>query len=441
MSLFGFLVRWGSMGLGAMLIAASVQSSLQFKPRDESAVAMSPDQVLALSGTTGDAFVQIDARLDPSTRVYDSCLNRPAFTTTDTNPIYNLDLDREDPAEELIGTTVAAHHPLMDGRIECQVVVERGGTDKQVQSYRILSPFQDTGGVVWVLSPRFYGEQDGDRWHASGSYRGPLSRFDDLKFNSTDLSHDASEIRAFARNELNFEIPADALVILDGNGRTPGEAPKVSFAAVEGTDGRLVVQCATPDLPIGTIQGMVEARPSDHTATLATMMGSASPGRAMLIDTTRTAASENARDVLAMRAGLIGGVVLLVFGAGTTALKIAIRRGRRRGLDRAMAGPFGAQNAMAHLSPQQAMALGIPTPGAMAAHRYTPGPQGASRPATGAHGAAYSTPSNPYAQGQPTPGAGTQGQGAPSDHDAALEAEMARWTDGQSGGNRGSRAA
>ena len=419
MSAFGFLVRWGSMGLGIVLLVGGAQTAMTYAPRDEHAQRITPDEALASAGSGDERFVLIDARLDPDSRVYSTGLARPALTVTNTNRVHRLDPDWQGAPDDLLGVTVVLDRDLMDAAIRCMHVRERGD-ERTLQSMRVLSPVQDTAGSVWVLSPSLTSDDAADAWQRRGNNQGPLSRFDDLGVNATGLSHTPEQIRAFTQQEFDFTIPHDATIVVDGHGRAGG-APMPSYAAVEGTDGNLIVRVTTEDLPKQGIEGMLDPRPLGNLdRTLASLVGASNPARAVLLDTARTAATENARDEAAIKVGLIGGTLLLAFGAGTTWLKHKLKRRGRNA-----ANPWADHAAQAH-----AAALGIPMPGA---------------PARSATGAFPSAQANPY---QPTPMPSRYAGPSPSDpvtrlgatarptspgasldpEDAALEAEIARWS-------------
>ncbi|MEZ6234234.1 MAG: hypothetical protein R3B68_08595 [Phycisphaerales bacterium] len=418
MSALGFLVRWGSMGLGIVLLVGGAQTAMTYSPRDENARSVTPGEALASIGSGDERFVSIDARLDPSTRVYSTGLASPALTLTNTNEVHILDPDWQGAPQELLGVTVSLDRGLRPG-ILCETVREQNGR-RTLQSVRALCRVEGTEGSVWVLSPGMSDEAATTAWRERGRYQGALSRFDDLNANAPHVSHTPAAIRDYVQRELNFTIPHDATIIFDGQGRAGG-SPMASYAAVEGTDGNLIVRCTTEDLPKHAVEGMLDPRPlSNHNRTLASLIGSSDPSRAVLLDTGRTAASENARDEAAIKVGLIGGTLLLAFGAGTTLLKHKLKRRRRDA-----ASPWASHAAQTH-----AAALGMPMPGA---------------PARSATGIYPPTQANPY---QPTPmptqyaGPGQTAStrpgsarpaAAPVDpEEAALEAEIARWSGGGS---------
>lgn len=414
MSLFGFVVRWGSMGLGAALLVGGIQRFATFTPRDEQARAATTTEILGLAGQDRDDFVTVEANLDAGVRVYDSYLTRPRFITADANQIHTLQPGKNTSRDDLVGTTVRVDHELVAARIECQIVRE-DSNGQSLQSLRVLSPVADTGGRLWALSPRFDGTSAADAWQDRGSFQGALTRFDDLRTNVSELGHEPREIRNYARDNLSIEIPADATVILDGQGRRDGDGSKVWYMAVAGTSGNLIVRGSSQNPPPGPFTGVVDPGSLQGWASdVARAIGSTTPSQAVLLDTTKTAASENARDRAAIQVGLIGGVGLFGFGFSTTALKHWTKKRRRAAR---------LTDAMGALSAAQAASLGIPRPG-------TPQPR--------AH--------NPYQQAPMPQMYGGPGRSAPaaapvkkSREDAALEAEMAKWTSGGPGPSQGNQ--
>ncbi|MCA9289189.1 MAG: hypothetical protein KDA05_11425 [Phycisphaerales bacterium] len=414
MSAFGFLVRWGSMGLGIVLLVGGAQTAMTYTPRDENAQAVTPTEALASVSSGDERFVSIDARLDPDTRVYSTGLSRPALTRTNTNQVHPIDPDWRGAPEELLGVTVSLDRGLRPG-ILCQTVREQNG-QRTLQSVRALCRVEGTEGSVWVLSPSMGDEGATAAWRERGHYQGALSRFDDLNANAPQVSHTPAAIRDYAQRELNFTIPHDATIIFDGQGRAGG-SPMASYAAVEGTDGNLIVRCTSEDLPKHAVEGMLDPRPlGGRDRTLASMVGASDPSRAILLDTARTAAGENARDEAAIKVGLVGGALLLAFGAGTTLIKHKLKSRARRA-----PGPWANHAAQTH-----AAALGMPMPGApsrTATGVFQPGPANPYQPTP--------MPSRYAGAGQApsTPSAGTRPAPTPVDpEEAALEAEIARWS-------------
>lgn len=421
MSAMGFLVRWGSMALGGVLLVGGVGAALSYAPRSETPRAVTPQEALSLAGQAREVFVSLDAPLDEQTLVHESYLATPRFISVDTNQVHTLRPGKDGAGASLVGATVRAQDALEDGRIECQLV-RQDSNGSSLQSMVVLSPLSGTDGQVWVASPRFQTEGEADNWQARGWYQGPLSRFDDLEENAPHIGYSAQAVREYALENLNVRIPQDATLLIDGQGLQDGGAARESYSVVSGTEGNLIVRrgsAASSKAPsTGALVGMLEAQPVPRE--LATLIGSSDPERAMVLDTTRTAASENAKDLQAMRVGLIGGGALFAFGAGTTYLKHRLRRFRRLRREQAAAMGLG-------LSPAQAMALGIPMPGVPAPHTPNPFEHQRQMPT------AFAIPSRRIPTGH-TP--------APIDpgsrpDDAALEAEMAKWTQPGSGRRAG----
>jgi hypothetical protein len=406
MSVFGFLVRWGSMGLGVLLLVGGVQTLISYTPRDERPRPASPAEALALASSSTDSYVTLDASLDTASVLYESAVHTPRFIKANPSQIREYALGKDGPAEDLIGTVVRVRRHLDQARIECQIVLE-GSDGQTLQSMRVLAPVAGTDAMVWVVSPRVGSDEEADAWQEQPTFQGAVSRFNDLSTNVSELGYSATELRTYARDNMGLDIPPGATLVIDGQGRPGGQGP-VWYAPVEGTAGNLLVRRRGDLAAPGPFVGLIDA--SANNADLAAAIG-ADPDALVVLDALRTAASENARDVMAIQVGLIGGAVFFGFGASTTWLKHALKKRRR---ERALA-------AAAALSPAHAMALGIPMPGGRSGHGPNPYQPAAAAPA------AYAIPSRHTPSMQPPATTSNSGE------DAALEAEMARWTSGAMG--------
>ena len=243
MSVFGFLVRWGSMGVGLVLLVGGVQTLLAYKPRDEKARAVTVAQAMALAATPGEHHVTVQGGLDTQGRVWDSLVSTPRFVRVDTNLTYRVRPGKDSVGEELVGATVSIEHPLTTGRIECQTV-RRSSGGEDLQGLQVLAPVEDMGAKVWVLSPWCRTMEEAEAWQGRGSYRGAVSRFDDMLNNASGLGYEASHIRDYARDEMGFEIPAGAMLVIETLARSENGAVRNSYATVAGTEGNLIVRVA-----------------------------------------------------------------------------------------------------------------------------------------------------------------------------------------------------
>lgn len=376
MSVLGVVIRWGSMGAGAALVACGVASLTGIGGLSETATSMTPAEALALAGQRGERFVSIEGGVEQRGRVWESLVAEPRFARVDANRDHPIVDGKVAVDESLLGVTVVVNAAVMPGPIECRRVRMNGGTET-LEGMHVLAPVQGWSGMLWVLSSDVRTQEQSHQWQGRVSYRGALGRFEDIRLNVPGLGYEAAELRAYARDEMGLPIPEGALVVMESLARGEGVVQE-SYAAVEGTNGNLIVRLGADDERGGRLTGVLRTgRLRGWERELPGLVGPGDAANTMLLDTTTTGAAENAKGQTAMGAMLIGGSALLVFGGLATWVGAALRR-------RVEMEGFGG------ISPDQAIALGIPVAGP-----------------TGSHTKA---------------GVGLTAE------DAALEAEMARWT-------------
>ncbi len=339
--MMGFLFRWGAMGLGGFILLGSLQAMITFKPADETARPVDSAGASSLIGKPGAHFIQVSAGLDTSTRLYRTGLDKPAFVTTNTNQRYPIEGARADEWRRYLGCTVIANAELDPRAVMLQVIVKENHADKgEVRSERQLSSVLGTRGALWVVSPTFRpGSVQPDNWETNHRFTGRICLLDDLTTNESSISHNMSEFRRFAMDEYGFQIPHDALVLIDDTGFRDGGTALPHYVPVAGTNSRLLAKVTEEQEQAAatSVTGVMEKAPAALAAAVRDLSGSGAPDTIAVLDTGKSGASFNALERGMHQFGVTAGIFLFAIGFFPTWLLRVIRKRRLEKQQQALA--------------------------------------------------------------------------------------------------------
>ena len=305
------MARWPLIILGVGLLGLSIVATVKFPP-----LPLTPEDVTvtaAVDRTLGKGYhhVALEGRPDMTRKIYPTACRRPVYTGRSPDGMTVLlgpGAELPDDIASYLGTVVKIDRPLADSSVALQTVRSDEDGPADIVRERLLTPFINTDGKLWAISPAYDHEAARPPWYGYIGLVGALTRLSDIDANMAKhkLEHSWAGIKTFAETEFKQPIPDDAYLIV-----TEYDLPAPYFyCPIVDSGNALFLDVSTNLASEAVITGILEIRDRELYKDFETVLGTNLPERIGILRCEDAAAYNKRRADNAARMRAAGTVLL-----------------------------------------------------------------------------------------------------------------------------------